>query len=162
MRSLLISFGKDERLCIFVIPLLVNTMFIIGLLPYLFGVPLMLWAWSLSIRFFQKPSRELGIGLAILAVALFYAHVVMYAVFGIGFAARFPWNKPERWLPSGATVAPSLLAVLWWISRSSQGQVSAAALSKDQGAHQAYLDSLRSIPQWTCDVFHDSSDELTF
>jgi hypothetical protein len=175
LRLLLRELGKDERLCIFVVPLLVNSMFIIGLLPFVFGIPLMFLAWALSVRWFYAPSPltvgtpkqtrirslKLGIGLAALAVALFYAHVFAYGLFGVGFAAMFPWGKPRKYLVSGAPVVPSLLCVLWWTKASAQGQESFGALGKS-GAHAPFLEGIRNVAQWTCDVFRDSSDERTW
>lgn len=162
MRYLLRAFGKDERLSIFVVPLLVNTMFIIGLLPFVFGIPVMLVAWTLTVNWFhrlewRKENYALVGALAVIAVALFYAHVFAYALFGIGFAAMFPWSKPRKWVIAGAPVVPSLFAVLWWVKGSAQGQESFGALSKV--GHQPFLENIRNVAQWTCDVFRDTSDE---
>src|SRR5689334_11737610 len=39
MRELLSALGKDERLCLFTVPLVYNVMFMFGLLPFLLGIP---------------------------------------------------------------------------------------------------------------------------
>jgi hypothetical protein len=147
--------------------MLVNTMFIIGLLPFVFGIPLMFLAWALALQWFRTftlPWREnwkLTAGLGALAVALFYAHVFTYGLFGVGFAAMFPWREPaKRWVRAGAPVVPSLLCVLWWIKGSAQGQESFGALGK--AGHAPFLDNMRNVAQWTCDVFRDNTDELTW
>ena len=49
MRALLRALGRDERLCLFVIPLSVNVMFCMGLLPFVFGFPLMLLALAAAV-----------------------------------------------------------------------------------------------------------------
>jgi len=163
LRWLLRVLGKDERLAIFVVPLLVNTMFLIGLLPYVVAIPVMLCAWALSLRWFEKPTRALGIGLGVLAVGLFYSHVVMYALFGIGFAAMFPWRTPRSWLKAGVPVVPSLLVLAWWVFLSPQGKESFSAIGHGGGSAPAPLDqALSALPQWTCNVFRDQTDEGTW
>jgi hypothetical protein len=42
MRELLRALGRDERLSLFAVPLAYNVMFCFGLLPFVFGFPLML------------------------------------------------------------------------------------------------------------------------
>ncbi len=164
MRLFLRELGKDERLSLLTIPLLVNTMFIIGLLPFVFGIPLMLLGWALALRWFKRldpKDYKLGVGLGALSIALFYAHVFAYGLFGVGFAAMFPWMKPKKYLVAGAPVVPSLLCVLWWTRASAQGKESFGALGKS-GSHQPFLENIRGVASWTCDIFRDSSDELVW
>ncbi len=159
LRALLRAVGKDERLCLFVLPLLVNPLFLIGLLPFMCGIPLMLLALALSVEQRERPRRERALALALIAVALFYTHVVPYALFGIGYAAMFPWGRPHRWVQTALPVAPSLLAVLAWVLLSPQGKESAGALDA-AFAHAPFLESMARLPRWSIDVFRDSSDEL--
>lgn len=159
LRALLRAVGKDERLCLFVLPLLVNVMFVIGLLPFMCGIPLMLVALAVSVTQAEKPTRGRGTLLAVLAVALFYAHVVPYALFGIGYAALFPWTRPHRWLSSALPVVPSLLAVAGWVALSPQGKESAGALDAAL-SHAPLVESMSRVASWSIDVFRDGSDEL--
>jgi hypothetical protein len=55
-------------------------------------------------------------------------------------------------------VVPSLGAVAWWIAGSSQGKESAGALS-DAFRHPPFLEAMVRFPQWSIDVFRDSTDE---
>ena len=158
MRALLQAIGKDERLCLFVVPLVVNTMFVFGLLPFMCGMPLMLLALAATVRHNEEPTRGRGVALGVIAVALFYAHVVPYAIFGVAFAALFPWTRPSRWLGAALPVVPSLGAVAWWIALSSQGKQSAGALSQAFN-HPPLIESMARFPQWSIDVFRDSTDE---
>jgi hypothetical protein len=158
LRSLLAAVGKDERLCLFVLPLLVNVMFLYGLLPFMCGIPLMLMALALAVRQGEQPTRKRGAVLAVLAFALFYAHVVPYALFGIGFAALFPWTRPQRWVSAALPVVPSLLAVAGWVLLSPQGKESAGSLAAALN-HPPILESMATLPRWSFDVFRDSSDE---
>jgi hypothetical protein len=158
VRALLLAIGKDERQALFVVPLLVNPMFLTGLLPFMCGMPLMFLSLAVTVRYVEKPTRGRGIALGVLAVALFYAHVVPYAIFGVAFAALFPWTRPSKWLAVAAPVVPSLGAVAWWIGGSSQGKESAGALS-DAFRHPPFLEAMARFPQWSIDVFRDSTDE---
>lgn len=158
LRALLVAVGKDERQCLFVLPLLVNTMFLYGLLPFMCGMPLMFLALALTVKHVAKPTRRGGIALAFVAVALFYAHVVPYAIFGVAFAALFPWTRPGKWLAAALPVVPSLGAVGWWIGSSAQGKESAGALS-DAFRHPPFTEAMARFPQWSFDVLRDSTDE---
>jgi hypothetical protein len=161
LRSLLVAIGKDGRATLFVVPLLVNVMFLYGLLPFMCGMPLMFLALAITVRQIERPTRRRGAMLGVVAIALFFAHVVPYALFGIGFAALFPWTRPRKWLSTALPVVPSLGAVAWWVSSSSQGKESAGAL-RDALRHAPYLDAMAHLPQWSIDVFRDATDEAHF
>jgi hypothetical protein len=158
LRALLQAVGKDERQCLFVLPLLVNPMFMYGLLPYMCGVPLMFLALALSVRHIEKPTRRRGAVLAVVAVALFFAHVVPYALFGVAFTALFPWTRPHKWPAAALPVVPSLGAVAWWVLSSSQGKESAGALS-DAFKHPAPVEAMARFSSWSFDVLRDATDE---
>jgi hypothetical protein len=161
LRALLAATGKDERLSLFVVPLLVNVMFLYGLLPFMCGIPLMFVTLAVAIRYLERPTRGRGATIAVLAVALFYAHVVPYALFGVGYAALFPWRRPTRWVTAVVPVLPSLAAVLWWVVLSPQGKESAGALDAAL-RHPPFVDAMARLPQWSIDVFRDSTDEWHF
>ncbi|MEO8877522.1 MAG: hypothetical protein ABI461_18145, partial [Polyangiaceae bacterium] len=163
LRALLRALGKDERLCILVIPLLVNTMFMFGLLPFVMGIPVMFWALAVSVRHFERPTRKTGILLAVLAIILFHLHVFPFGIFGLGFAAMFPWSRPQKWIVSGAPTIPALLFLARWTFFTEAGKLSAGALTPGPEDHVQPLN--QAIPgafQWLTDVFHDTSDEFTF
>jgi hypothetical protein len=161
LRELCLALRKDERLCLFVVPLLVNVMFVMGLLPFMIAVPIMLWAFAVTARYLEEPTRNRAIALAALAVALFYSHILPFAVFGIGFAAMFPWEKPREWLRAGAPVVPGLLLSVWWIFGSEAGSRALGALGSKQGA-TPLTNPQASFTQWSIDVFSDASDEVIF
>ena len=122
VRSLCKAIGKDERLAIFTLPLLANVMFAYGFLPFVFGIPLLFWALAAAVRYLnelegdrdrQKLRRE-GILLAVLSFVLFFSHIFPFALFGLGFAVLFPWQRPRDWVRAGLPTVPSLLALGWW------------------------------------------------
>jgi hypothetical protein len=75
LRALLRALGRDERLCLLVVPLLYNVMLFYGLFPFLLGVPLMLWGLATAVAHFEKPTLRSGALLSILALSLFYSHI---------------------------------------------------------------------------------------
>jgi hypothetical protein len=160
MRELLLAFDKDERLCLFTIPLLYNVMFMFGLLPFLLGIPIMLWALAVTVRYLAHPTRNRGILLGVLALALFYSHIFPFGIFGIGFAAFFPWRHPKRWLLSALPTVPSLLALAYWTLFTDAGKLTRGALTDSKRDPVAPLN--QAIPaayNWFLDIFRDTSDE---
>jgi hypothetical protein len=162
MRALLYALGRDERLCLLVLPLLVNVMFIYGLFPFLLGIPIMLWALATAVRYFERPTIPSGILLGVLTLALFYSHIFPFGIFGIGFAAMFPWTKPSRWLRSAAPVLPSVAVLAWWVLLTKAGRLASGAATDNAADPQLPIDAaISEIPKWFTNVLHDRSDEAT-
>lgn len=159
LRSLLISLRKDPRLCLFVVPMLVNVMFVMGLLPNMLGYPLMFWALSAAVRFFDDPTRQRGVWLSVLSLGLFFMHLVPFLAFAIGCVALFPWRRPKDWVRAAAPLLPAVLATLWWLVLSRAGRAAAA----DRMDAPAALDhAIAYMLHWTGNVFQDGSDELSW
>jgi hypothetical protein len=161
LRTLLLALRKDERLALFVVPLLVNVMFVMGLLPFMIGVPFMFWGLALSIRYFEEPTREHGFTLGLVAVALFYTHILPFAVFGVGFAAMFPWTRSREWGRAVLPVLPGVLLAAWWVLGSDAGMRALHALGAKQEATPLTNPSA-SFTQWSIDTFSDASNQVLF
>ncbi len=176
VRSLCRAIGKDERLAIFTLPLLVNVMFMYGFLPFVFGIPLLFWALASTVRFFdelegdrdpKKLQRE-GILLAVLAFVLFFSHIFPFGLFGLGVAMLFPWSRPRDWIRAALPTVPSVLALGWWYFFTQSGKIAQGQVApRDQlsGGDLVTLppdQKLREIFQWSIDIFHDASDERWF
>jgi hypothetical protein len=159
LRELLLALDRDERLCIFVIPLLVNQMFVFGLFPFLLGIPIMLWALATAIRHFERPSMRSGVLLAALALALFYSHVFPFGIFCIGFAVTFPWTKPAKWFAAAAPVVPAILVLAYWTFFTASGQLVSGATNGFESGRKLSA-SIADLPNWFIDVLRDSSDEV--
>jgi hypothetical protein len=160
MRELLKVLGKDERLAFFVMPLLVNVMFLMGFLPFLLGIPLCLLTFAWAIRHIEQPTRQTAIVLACLSSLLFLMHLFPYAIFGIGFIALFPWERPRSWLRAGLPVVPSLGFVVAWMLSAETARKSMSTFQAE--APKPYDQALREAGRWTYDVFTDTSDEFYF
>lgn len=159
LRQLLRALGKDERLCLFSIPLLVNAMFTLGFLPYLMGIPLMFWAMAVGLDDIRKPTKNGGIFLGVIAFVLFFTHVFPFALFGIAYATFFPWSRPRDWLRAAIPVVPAVGAAAWWTLFASAGKSSAGGLGGLFLKNPDFAGSFAEIPNWTVNVFRDTSDE---
>jgi hypothetical protein len=161
LRSLLRALGRDERLCLLVLPLLVNVMFLYGLLPFLLGIPIMLWALATAVRHFERPTLRSGALVCALALALFYSHVFPFGIFCIGFLAMFPWTKPTRWAASAAPAVPAVLVLVWWSFFTVAGRLArGAATDNAADPHQPMDAAIADIPNWFTNVLRDQSDEV--
>jgi hypothetical protein len=160
VRSLVRALGKDDRLCILVVPALNNVMFLFGLLPFLFAIPLMFWALAAAIRYFETRSARHGVTVAILGVALFYSHVFPLALFALGFAALFPWRKPRSWWWASLPMVLPTALVGWWALFTPEGRLARSALvSPERGSPLGPIDKIRDTFNWLGDVYRDLSDE---
>ncbi len=155
-RSLARALGKDERVAIFAIPFLVNSMFMYGFLPFLFGIPFSLFGIALSIKYFEKPSIARGCTISALATFLVLEHLFPFLLFGLGFIAVFPWNKPKSWLRAGAPVVPALALLGFWMACSTTGKRMATSIGTVPSA--PIMARLKAVPRWTIDVFGDLSN----
>jgi hypothetical protein len=159
LRDLLRAMGRDERLCLLVLPLLVNQMFVYGLFPFSLGIAIMFAALATAVRHFEKPTRRTGVVLALLAVALFYSHVFPFAIFGMGCAAMFPWTRPTRWIASAAPLVPAVAVLAWWTFFTAAGQLVSGATEGFE-SHKTLDASIAELPNWFINVLRDRSDEV--
>jgi hypothetical protein len=159
LRDLLRALGRDERLCFLVIPLLMNQMFLYGLFPFLLGIPVMLWALATSVRHFEKPTVRSGALLAALALVLFYSHIFPFGIFGIGFAAMFPWAKPSRWIRCAAPLVPAVTVLAWWTFFTAAGRLVSGATEGFE-SHRSLEAAIADLPNWFINVFRDGSSDI--
>ncbi len=160
MRSLLGAFGRDERLCLAVVPLLYNVMFLLGLLPFLLGIAVMLWAMAACVRYLERPTAGRGVLLALLGASLFYLHVFPFALFGLAYAALFPWRRPAAWLKAALPALPALGVLAWWTFLTPEGKLARGALLHPEVPSKLTpLGKLADAYNWLGDVYRDLSDE---
>jgi hypothetical protein len=163
MRQLLRALGKDERLCFFIVPLLVNILFMYGLLPFLIAIPIMLFGLATAIHYFESPTLARGALLTVTCLALFYSHIFPFCLFGLGFAAMFPWSKPREWLRAAAPVLPALAVLILWVAGTDAGHlVLGAATNTAQDPKQPLDIAVADAHNWLTNVFKDTSDEAVF
>jgi hypothetical protein len=161
LRALLRALGRDERLCLLVVPLLYNVMFTYGLFPFLLGVPIMLWALATAVAHFERPSVKSGALMSGLALALFYSHIFPFGVFCMGLAALFPWTKPSRWAASAAPAVPAVLVLFWWTTFTTAGVLARGAATDNAADPRRTLDAaIVDLPNWFTNILRDTSDEV--
>jgi hypothetical protein len=160
MRELLRALGKDERLCFFVVPLLVNILFMYGLFPFLVAIPIMLFGLATAVRYFEAPTLARGVVLTVTCLALFYSHIFPFCLFGLGFALMFPWSRPREWLRAASPVVPALAVLILWLVGTDAGHlVLGAATNTAQDPKQPLDVAIGDAHNWLTNVFKDTSDE---
>ncbi len=159
LRELLKALKKDERLCLFAVPLGVNVMFMYGLLPFVIGFPIMFLAMAYLVRDLEKPTRNTAIIVAVLGVVLFYAHVLPFFLFGVAYIAFFPWEKPHKWIRAGLPAIPSVLLAIWWAKGSDAGHAAGHGGASEIFKSPPLDASFSQILQWSTNIFSDQSDE---
>ncbi len=161
LRSLLAALERDERLCLLAVPLLFNVMALYGLLPFLLGIPMLLWGLSTAVRHFECPTMPKGALLCVLALALFYSHVLPFGLFCIGYAAMFPWTRPARWARCAAPALPVGLVLVWWTFFTAAGKLARGAATDNAADPRRPIDAaILDLPNWFTNVLRDTSDEF--
>ena len=160
-RSLVRALGRDERLALFAPMLFWNRALTIGFLPFVGSVPLALVAMAMLVRHLEKPTRGRSIGLAVLALLLFYAHVSTYVLLGAAggvFVLARVVSDRKTWKRGVLTLAllvPSGLCALAWWRTGSLEHVPGQMVSRISGG--AALDA---APIWAFDLWRSHQDEL--
>jgi hypothetical protein len=172
LRALLRALGKDERLSILIIPLLVNEMFMMGLLPFMFGIPVMFLALALTVRYFERLTGNAearrtalrdGLLLSALCLVLFFSHVFPFGLFALGFVILFPWLHPRLWIRAGLPALPTMGALAWWLGTTESGKIALGAANADASERPVPLDqAMADMHLWLNDAFKDTTDELWF
>lgn len=165
IRSLLRALGRDPRPAIFAIPFVYNALYGLGLLPYLFGIPLLFFGLAATVSHFERPSLRRGLPLAALGIALFYAHVFPFLLFGAGAVAlavtHLPRTlaSPKKLVASYAPFLPALAALAHWILFTNMGSHAKGLFSHDPRDKVLTLSaSLGSLWNWTGETLRDESD----
>jgi len=164
MYALLRSLGRDPRLSLLIVPLLINTQFLLGLLQFLIGIPVMLYGWSVAVDYLARDRRRDAILLGVIAVTAFYTHVVIFGLFLIGLAVMAPLRSLRRLLRFGAPLAPSLLVLAHWTLFTSAGDfVRTAIVSGKENKDLWTADrSFYELYRIAFDTYRDSADERLF
>ncbi len=160
LRRLLRALGKDERLSLFVVPILVNVMYTFGFLPYLLGIPFMFLGIAYGAEDVERPTRKRGVALALVSLVLFFTHVFPFALFGLAYAAVFPWGRPRAWIRAALPVLPAVASAVWWTVFSSAGKNSRGGLQTLFVKDPNILNIFSDLPTWSLNVFRDGSDEV--
>jgi hypothetical protein len=95
-------FGRWTPVPLLAIPLLYNYVFLVGVMNYIFGIGLALWALAAWIRLKEHPILRLPVATAFV-VAMFFCHLFSVGIYGIGLLAYEIWRlyamRREPWRP---------------------------------------------------------------
>ena len=164
--------GGDERLAALSWPLLWNPQFFLGFLNLLIGVPLALLAIAIFADPIRRAEPRRQVVLGVLALATFYAHLIPYGVLGLGVLTTLPRPRLRRGFVRAELVAlvrqvvflaPSLVAVLFWIVRSPANDATILAGGVGTAAHAEWpsVTSLaRDLSSTLLDVPGDRDERL--
>lgn len=134
-------------------------------LNYVVSIPLAVWGIALAVEQSERPTRRRFVGLALLALALFYLHLNGFIVFA-GGAALVTWLLPPVDRPRPlewrlAWLAPAALAATAFVFTSTVTHPEQA-----QGAHAGVvrfsplLHLLRGLPAWMHDFWRSRGDDV--
>jgi hypothetical protein len=95
-------FGRWTPVPLLAIPLLYNYVFLVGVMNYIFGIGLALWAVAAWIRLKEHPILRLPVATAFV-VAMFFCHLFSVGIYGVGLLAHELWRlyagRRESWRP---------------------------------------------------------------
>jgi hypothetical protein len=96
----------------------------------------------------------------VLAFALFFTHAFPFMIFGLGFAALFPWREPRRWLKAGLPVVPALAVLVWWVLFTEAGRLSLGAMTDTANDPKLPIDqAIGDIPNWLLNALSSRVDD---
>ncbi len=161
MYALLQALDRDPRLSLLLVPVMANTQFLIGLLQFLIGIPFMFYGWALAIRYRRAPSTRLAVGIAVIAVLIFYSHIVVFGLFGIGLAIMAPWRGIRRYALS---LVPAGALCLHWAFFTESGRVVLDASTRGSQDKDlwAFMLSFHEAYDLVLNSYRDSADERLF
>ena len=154
---LLRALDRDPRLAVFGAAPFWSRPLTMGFVPYVASVPVTAWGLALATRQARAPTKKRAIGLAILAVLLFYLHANAYVLFVLGAVAiqlamwrgLWPTARALVWL-----VPSAILAGAWSL-------YGAMAHSLDQGfvIYTPLRELIAEFPSWSHDTWQSHVDE---
>lgn len=167
LRTLLVALKKDPRLALFGCGLFWSTNLIVGILNFVASVPVVLFALALVIRQSERSSLRRSVGLASLAIAIFYLHLSSFALLVLD-AALLTWilrGRPQGFLRS-LLVLPRRL--LWLAPAGALGLVvflrgHTIRAGADHGSlvvWQPRVNILGSLHTWLFDTFRSKVDDV--
>jgi len=142
-------------------PLSVNVMFCMDSAVRL-RLPMMLLALAAAVRHFEKPTRRSGAVVAVLTVLTFYAHIMPFALFGVGCIALFRGRGRTGGCRRRRRSFRGLCSSPGGCSRRSR-----AGPSRLRSAHAAPAAALRAeavvapgfFDRWSLETFRDQSND---
>ncbi len=170
--ALLRAHRRDPLLALLAVPLVYNVFFFMGFANYITALPLMFWGLALLRRSLDEATWPRVIGMAAIALVLFYSHAQPFLLYGLlaGLTVLLGargWH-PRHWWRSAAHLLPALLAMGVWTSRSlilageqewKQGH-GGRNVTSAQVNFEPWGERLQNLWTWWLDAYRGDSDEI--
>ena len=108
--------GRWSVLPLLAVPLLYNHVFLVGVVNYLFGIGLALWALAAWVHQSDRPAALRAAVAAMFVVVLFFCHLFAVGIFGIGAIAhellRIWQDRAQSWREIAGRAATGAVAFL--------------------------------------------------
>lgn len=169
--ALLRAHRRDPVLALLAVPLVYNVFFFMGFANYITALPLMFWGLALLQRCLDAPTWPRVAGLAVLALVLFYSHAQPFLLYGLlaGLTVLLGargWH-PRHWYQAALHIAPALLAMAIWTSRSLilAGDAEWKAghggrnVAPSRVQFEPIAERLQNLWTWWLDAYRDDLDE---
>jgi hypothetical protein len=164
------AFGQPGWVGLLAAPLALNTNLYYGFVNYAAGVVLLLFAIAAFQRQLEEPQRGRAVGLAVLAIALFFAHVQALALLLVcapvqALARRAAWRRALR---ASISLVPAVAGLLapwaYWTFVDPQGsERQFASIQGDPTPRfESLATNLEELPASVAGAFQDGSDGLVF
>lgn len=165
------AFGRDPGLALLAAPLAYNTFLFMGFANYVTAIPLLFWALALLKRVLDDFRWPRLAGLAAVTLLLFYSHAQAFVLYGLlaGLTVLLGgqgWH-PRHWWKPALHIAPALLLMGVWMSRS----LILAGRDEWQKGHggrnvtdtrvnfEPLLDRVSAVPHQLLNGYRDDADE---
>lgn len=161
VRSLLKAHSHPESYALLALPLAYNAHFVLGFLNFLAAIPLFFWGVSAAIRYRERRTLQHAVWVGVLALVLFYTHVIPYVMLAGAVLGLSLERSLRRAAVALLPLLPSLAALLFWLVKSPAGQVVLGGTSRSGGRKPVFLsieDNLRELPRWLLDVVPGTLD----
>jgi hypothetical protein len=162
LRSLLRSLDRDEWFALFALPLTYNAHLILGFVNFLMAIALALWGLSLAVQQYTNPKPARAIGLALVALTCFYAHVVPFALLALGVGLIALGRDLRAMTLRVLPLAPAAIASVVWMLASPAGKATVhAASGAEAGPEPTFVPlafAYADIPNWLTDILHGDAD----
>lgn len=164
--SLTGAFGRSRWLTFLACPLTFNTMLLLGFLNFLVALPLLIWAIAHARRLAEHGGLGRGVTLAVILVALFFAHVIPYAIAvaaTLGLVVLFlpHWTALTRLTP----LALSLPFLAVWMKRmffAPSGSTASESFAALEPTYKPAGKLLMQFHSWGMQTFRAELDEVAF
>jgi hypothetical protein len=159
LRAFLRRTGRDPRAALLAIPLLYNSMWMLGLLPFTAGMALFFAALAAAAVHVEELSRRSAIVFGAVTALLLVTHLIPFALFGLAFATLLPWRDLRRAVRVALPTVPALVLLAWYTAFTQTGEVLRQGEPAPAPPAAAILGRAYS---WTTNVLSGSADEYVF